>query len=428
MATARRSPRRLVIRSLGVVVSLVVALTLASSVASQPSANGTATGPEQTAAAEARTVHVLRAAVTSRRPATVQLVVRVFKRDRVIRTVRHSVRVAGDGRATRARMAIRTDRRSPRMTVRLVTPNRHGDGFRLHRLRWYHHAPQFRLSNGCRYGRRGLPACGAYLGQTYGSNTNPAALEDKYGRRLGIRRTFFRADQLSYALSTARGDLAHGRLPWVSFKLPTSWARVADGAADQWARRLTKRFGRLDGPVWLAFHHEPEGDGPIQDWRRMQEHLAPIVRRQDNLAFTVIVTGWHQFYGDDVYRLANIWPRRVVVDVAGFDIYNQLGVVKDGETNTKGTDLAPDYFAKIAPWARRHDVAWGLSETGFTHAAARVDPHWIRRTHRQLVNAGGVAFTYFNSTLNSIAPWDLSTPAKRAGWREAQDAAPLLPR
>jgi hypothetical protein len=73
-------------------------------------------------------------------------------------------------------------------------------------------------------------------------------------------------------------------------------------------------------------------------------------------------------------------------------------------------------------------VAWGLSETGFTHSAAEVDPHWIRRTHRQLVNAGGVAFTYFNSTLNSIAPWDLSTTPKRAGWREAQNAGPLLPR
>jgi hypothetical protein len=373
-------------------------------------------------------MHVLRAAVTARRPATVRLVVRVFKRDRVVRTVRHSVRVAGDGRTTRTRMAIRTTRRSPKLTVRLVTPSRLGDGFRLHRVRWYHRAARSRLSNGCRYGRRGLPACGAYLGQTYGSNTNPAALEDKYGRRLGIRRTFYRADQVSSALTTARGDLAHGRLPWVSFKLPTSWARVADGAADEWARGLTKRFGRLDGPVWLAFHHEPEGDGPIQDWRRMQEHLAPIVRRQDNLAFTVIVTGWHQFYGDDEYRLENIWPSGVVVDVAGFDIYNQLGVVKDGETNTKGTDLAPDYFAKIAPWARRQGVAWGLSETGFTHAAARVDPHWIRRTHRQLVNAGGVAFTYFNTTLHSIAPWDLSTPVKRAGWREAQHAAPLLPR
>jgi hypothetical protein len=411
----------------GVVVSVVVGLTLSSSVAPQPAATGAVEPPEPAAKADTLTMHVLRAAVTARRPATVRLVVRVFQRDRVVRTVRHSVRVAGGGRTTRTRMAIRTTRRSPKMTVRLVTPRRLGDGFRLHRVRWYHRTARYRLSNGCRYGRRGLPACGAYLGQTYGSNTDPSPLENTYGRRLGIRRTYYGADQVSSALSTARGDLAHGRLPWVSFKLPTSWARVADGAADEWARALARRFGRLDGPVWLAFHHEPEGDGPIQDWRRMQEHLAPIVRRQDNLAFTVIVTGWHQFYGDDEYSLANIWPSGVV-DVAGFDIYNQLGVVKDGETNTKGTDLALDYFAKIAPWARRQGVAWGLSETGFTHAAARVDPHWIRRTHRQLVNAGGVAFTYFNTTLNSIAPWDLSTPVKRAGWREAQSAAPLLPR
>ena len=134
---------------------------------------------------------------------------------------------------------------------------------------------------------------------------------------------------------------------------------MAAGAADAWACGLAKRFGRLDGPVWIAFHHEPETDGPIQDWRRMQEHLAPIVRSQDNLAFTVIVTGWHQFYGEEQYRLANIWPRGVKVDVAGFDIYNQLGVVKDGEDNTKGTDLDASYFSKIEPWARRHDVAWG---------------------------------------------------------------------
>jgi hypothetical protein len=161
----------------------------------------------------------------------------------------------------------------------------------------------------------------------------------------------------------------------------------------------------------------------------MQERLGPIVRNGgDNVAFTVIVTGYHQFYGEEQFHLDNMWPRGIRVDVAGFDIYNQLGVVKDGKENTTGTDLKAWYFAKIAPWARRHDVAWGLAETGITHKAARVDPHWIRRTHQQLENAGGVAFAYFNTTLNSIAPWDLSTSVKRAGWREAQTGGPLLPR
>ena len=56
----------------------------------------------------------------------------------MIRTIRHPVRVAGGGRATRTRLALRTNRRSPKMTVRLTAPERLGDGFRLHRLQWFH--------------------------------------------------------------------------------------------------------------------------------------------------------------------------------------------------------------------------------------------------------------------------------------------------
>ena len=373
-------------------------------------------------------MHLLRAAVTSQRAARVHLVVRVFSGHRVIRTVRQPLQVAGGGRVTWARVAIRTHSRAPRMTVRLSGPDRRTDGIRMHRVRWIHRPAAGRLSNGCRYGQRGIPGCGAFLGQTYGANADPAPFEKRYGRRLGIHRSYFRADQVSWAVDVARDDLAHGRLPWVSFKLPTSWEEAAAGAADTWAVSLVKQFARLDGPVWLAFHHEPEYDGDITAWRKMQERLGPIVRSQDNLAFTVIVTGYHQFYGEEQFRLDNMWPRGIKVDVAGFDIYNQLGVVKDGKENTTGTNLKAWYFSKIKRWAEREGVAWGLAETGFTHKAARVDRHWIRRTHRQLEDAGGVAFAYFNTTLNSIAPWDLSTKVKRAGWREAQTSGPLLPR
>ncbi len=280
---------------------------------------------------------------------------------------------------------------------------------------------------GC-FSARGIPRCGAYLGQAYGANDNPAPLEKRYGRRLGVHRTYFRADQVNSAVIMARGDLRHGRLPWVSFKLPHSWDAMARGAGDRWARRVAARFGRLHGPVWLAFHHEPEGEGPMGDWRRMQERLAPIVRARDNLAMTVIVMGYHEFYGEAKYRMRNIWPRGVKIDVAGFDIYNQLGVVKYGEENTEGTNLQRSYFSKIAPWARRHNVAWGLAETGITHKAAKRHPHWIRQTHGRLERAGGVAMSYFNTTLNSIAPWMLTTRPKRVGWREAQTGTPLLPR
>lgn len=271
----------------------------------------------------------------------------------------------------------------------------------------------------CTISPRGVPSCGSYLGMSYGSNTEPSSAESEFGGTVAVRRTYFRHDNTDKAITIARGDLVKGRLPWMSFKLPYSWDRMAAGDGDVWARNLVARLGSLPGPVWVAFHHEPEGDGPIQDWRRMQERLGPIVRSAPNLGFTVIVTGWHQFYGDAQYSLGNIWPRNTQVDVAGFDIYNSLGVVKNGKENTTGTDLPRAYFDKIAPWAAQQGVAWGLAETGYTHQAAELDPHWLPRTYQDLEAAGGVAFAYFNTTLNSIAPWDLSTQPKKDAFTRA---------
>lgn len=284
-----------------------------------------------------------------------------------------------------------------------------------------------RLTNGCTHTARGIPSCNAYVGAAHGSNSDPTALEDKLGGQLGVRRTYYTATGVAKAVSTARGDLAVGRLPWISFKLPHSWADMAAGAGDAWARDLARQLAALDGPVWVAFHHEPEGDGDIQQWRRMQERLAPLVRgAAPNVAFTVIVTGWNQFYGDPAYSLGQIWPRGVTVDVAGFDIYQQYGVVKDGRTTTKWTDFAA-YFQKIDAWARTVGVDWALGETGVTAQAVSARPTVIADTVRLLVSYGGIGYSYFDTTLNSVADWSLSTAAKVEGFRKALAGAPTLP-
>ncbi len=284
-----------------------------------------------------------------------------------------------------------------------------------------------KLTNNCTFTTRGLPSCGSYLGMAYGSNTDPSSLEKELGGRLGVRRTYYRADQVAGAVRTAREDLAKGRLPWVSFKFPQGWSEMASGKGDAWAKDLAAQFAALDGPVWLAFHHEPENDGDIQQWRRAQERLAPIIRSGgNNLAFTVVLTGWHQFYGPTEYSLANIWPRNVKVDVAGFDIYNSHGVVKNGK-ELKATKMDSAYFAKIQQWAGKEGVAWGLAETGYTNKAATEDPNWIARTHKELEKRGGVAFAYFNTSLNSIAPWTLGNSTKLNAYRSAAEGTPRLP-
>ena len=298
-----------------------------------------------TSEAERETTHTLHATVISKRSASVHLVVRAHHGDRVVRTEQRQVRVVA-GRARRVQVTVSTVQRAPRLTMRLVpTRPRPGDRFTVTRVRWTHRFPSVeptpdptpeptpipsRADAGSGAGPVGAateqrvclqlarhPRRGAYLGQAYGSNTDPTSLEADLGRRLGLRRTYFRADQVDSAVRIATTDLAAGRLPWVSFKLPHSWSDMTAGAGDAWVKSLSPRFGRLDGPVWLAFHHEPEGDGPIADWRRMQERLAPLVRAEENLAFTVIVTGWNQLYGDPTYSLDAIWPRGVTVMLLG---------------------------------------------------------------------------------------------------------------
>ena len=271
------------------------------------------------------------------------------------------------------------------------------------------------LSNGCNYDVRGIPRCGALLGASYGSNSSPRRWERSMGRGLGVHRTYYDGDTVDAAVSTARSDLRHNRVPWISFKLPYSWEEMRDGRGDTWTRQLARRMARLNGPVWLAFHHEPEGDGDLRAWTAMQARLAPIVRRAaPNVAYSIILTGWNQLYGDRTYSLNKVWPRNTKIDLVGFDVYDKYGVPTEKSKRVAHTDFERDYFPRFRAFARRHKVAWGLSETGQTDRSAAVNPKWVERTYQSLSRHDGVALAYFNTTLNSIAPWRLKGAKEKA--------------
>jgi hypothetical protein len=270
------------------------------------------------------------------------------------------------------------------------------------------------LTNGCTYSERGIPTCGAYLGAAYGANTDPTAWERSMGTHLGLHRTYYDGGGVNKAVATAAADLAAGRLPWMSFKLPKSWPAMADGQGDAWVTDLAVRLSRLNGPVWVAFHHEPEGDGDITAWTRMQAHLAPLVHSlAPNVGYTIILTGYHQFFGAAQYHLDSLWPKNTQIDLVGFDVYNKYGVTRDGKRSATPTDMVGKYFAPLSTWAKAHGVAWGLGETGFTNEAAAIDPQWVTRTYDQMQQYNGVAFAYFNTNLHSVADWQLTTTAKQ---------------
>jgi hypothetical protein len=282
------------------------------------------------------------------------------------------------------------------------------------------------LSNGCLYSRRGVPRCGVLLGAAYGANTDPTAWERSMGHRLGVHRTYWGSDGVGAAVEQARRDIGEGRLPWLSFKLPYAWTEMAGGRGDPWARDLAERLRTVPGPVWVAFHHEPEGDGDVREWTRMQRHLAPLVRRTaPNVGYTVVLTGWNELYGPRHLRLGAVWPSGTTIDVVGFDVYDKYGVLKHGRRFDTSTDFADRYFRPFERFAKAHHTRWALAETGQTDASAAVDPHWARRTYLEMAKYGGVAMSYFDSDLNSRADWRLRG-AKEQDFADALRLAPTL--
>lgn len=250
---------------------------------------------------------------------------------------------------------------------------------------------------------------GPFVGAAVGGNDDPAADERAYGTTFGVHRTYYQSGQVDSAVRTVKADLAAGRLPWISFKAPYSWADMAAGKGDAWAADLAAKLKQVDGPVWVAVHHEPEMEGDVKVWARMQARISPIIRNgAPNVAFTIIVMGYHQVFGNDpALSFDAIWPGDGLVDVLGIDPYNQYGTAANKEFRE-----LKDYYTELDAFADKHGTRWGVAETGYTHTAAAKDAAWLNRAVSDMEAMGGVALSYFDSGLNSDADWTLSTTQK----------------
>lgn len=265
------------------------------------------------------------------------------------------------------------------------------------------------------------------FGGATGGNGDPSLIEAKAGVPLGVRRTYFDYGKITQAVTMCRDDIAAGRVPYVSFKVNTSWTNAAAGAVDAVTADLAARLAALGGRIMVSIHHEPEGDEPdIQKWVQMQRRLAPFFTAHANLEFGITLTGYHQREDSPAtYSLDTLWPGDDAgIDFIGFDAYqlfgSQAGSVKSW------TDL-PKHIEWYGRWCRAHNVAWGLAETGisddaFTSQFASRAETWIADTVEAIRANGGTHFCYFNSGLNSTTTWVI-TPGKTS--KEAQYLAAL---
>jgi len=274
---------------------------------------------------------------------------------------------------------------------------------------------------------RGIPLNGQVL--LGAATTNDIEnLESTVGGTLGLHRLYYGSGQVNGAVDQARKDLAKGRIPWMSFKAPSSWASMATGSGDAWAKDLATKLGDLNGPVWVAINHEPEGDGAAADWKRMQQRLAPIFRAEPTIAYTIILMGWKQFFSNDPsVSMDAYWPGKQYVDVLAVDPYNWYDTSSNGAKKYTWDEL-DKYYTALDKWrtsSGNTDVPWAVAETGWTDSAAAVRQNatspdgktvstegtgadWLVRGFDDMKAMGGIGMAYFHvapSVNNEPADW-----------------------
>ncbi len=246
----------------------------------------------------------------------------------------------------------------------------------------------------------------------FGLNTDggdPAQREAEFGHRVGVYRSYWQASQVPELVATAARDLDAGRLPFVSTKLPGTWADVAAGKYDGWLADLMKRLGDLPGPVWLCLHHEPYDDqGPGQtpaDYADMYRHAALF--KPSNVALAPILQ--LAPFDPTVGGSADIrpWYALDAIDIVGVDTYNHW--YEGGDNKWRDPSVMTEYWDTLDKLGK--PIA--LAEYGVR--SDPVDPlraaQWMRDWQQLLVARGDtVAMSFFDSNQNvndGGTPWTL---------------------
>jgi hypothetical protein len=261
-------------------------------------------------------------------------------------------------------------------------------------------------------------------GGAFGGNSVPTSIETQAGRTVGMRRTYWEGGQTSQGVAAASADIASHRVPWVSFKLPDTWANAKNGACDAWAKNICAQLGALNGPVMLTWHHEPEADeSPITDFIAMHERLYQFSKQYSNIKCGPIFTAYDWLYGPTQapgtyaqYQLSLITAS--IGDFIGWDSYCYYGTAKNG----KWWFLGPEYLTPIANQAKSIGLDWAIGEYGISATGAAYnrsitggnasgtaggDITWLREvynTSKSLSTASSrcLALCYFDSGLNSV--------------------------
>ncbi|MGB2840706.1 MAG: hypothetical protein WBC76_12850 [Actinomycetes bacterium] len=235
---------------------------------------------------------------------------------------------------------------------------------------------------------------------------DPRPLESEVGTGLTLFRSYMQpSTPASKFASRASADVAAGRIPLISTKVPGSWADVANGKQDPWLLDRIKALAAVQGPVWLVLHHEPRGDGDPADWVRMQQHTRTLIdQHADNIALVGILNGW-DFLQKNGNPGAYNHPVGTGVHVMGFDSYNPWSPTNGDAWKSPEKTLLPADTIQ----------SWGYP-TLVGEYGVRTDPQqpgraadWMKDVYTIALQKGFVGLSYFDSGANSPdGTWDLT--------------------
>lgn len=240
-----------------------------------------------------------------------------------------------------------------------------------------------------------------YLGMS--TNLNLANIEREYSQ-MGLRRTFYRWNELSRERKQITRDHSQQRLPWVSFKPPGTrqgWAKIAQGAYDKDIRARARHYAAMKSPVITTFHHEPQGEtyyGSPRDWARAYIRIHDVMKNETGLRNVTLAP----IIGDWVFDPKNrrddpgdflIWGVLNRMSLLGTDIYqNPSGQAYDVRMGRTMDWLDSRGF---------RNIMLGVGETGATDEFGSPNgATWWRRSWNFAVSNRDrvAAISYFNST------------------------------
>lgn len=259
----------------------------------------------------------------------------------------------------------------------------------------------------------GDPGAGRlYYGAAVMASLSLPDLERQLNGTLTVRRSYFDPGNTGGLISRAKEDHTAGRYPYISTKVPGTWAAVAAGTYDTWMRTMLQGLGQLSKPVMLGLHHEPEDEvGPpgmtAAAWVSMHEHAVTMAKSvAPNVSIVPILMQWT--FDPRSGRRPQDWlvPG---AEVFGLDVYN------DWSPGGKIPWLSFGQKASIAlPYAGGKPVA--IAEYG-----CHTDPAqpgraagWMRDAFTFASQNNIIAMAYYDSDLHShFGSWVLD--AERIG-------------